>query len=156
MFIIYQTYSTIFLKGFSMKHFWLISAILISMNVHAKTAFTGIDYSGIYDCTGQDHLEGPYTGTVTIDLVTAQSEGEYGAYLFKLEVPGYGVYPGHAAAHKKNMAIYFANTDQTGKDFGTGIATFSKNKSGKLSFEKFYYEPEFKGGNFGKEICVKR
>ena len=40
--------------------------------------------------------------------------------------------------------------------FGTGIANFSKNKAGKWSFKKFYYEPEFKGGNFGIETCAAR
>ena len=32
----------------------------------------------------------------------------------------------------------------------------AKNKQGKLAFHKFYYEPEFKGGNNGVEDCVKR
>lgn len=139
-----------------MKYLWLIVYLVISTTANAQTKFTGTDYSGIYDCTGQDKLEGAYTGNVTIKLIATQSEGEYGSYQFKLEVPGYGTYPGHAAAHNKDMAIYFANTDQTAKDFGTGIATFSKNKAGKWTFKKFYYEPEFKGGNFGKESCVQR
>ena len=86
----------------------------------------------------------------------AQSTGRFGAYDFKLEVPGYGTYPGQAAAEGNKMGIHFALTDQTTKDFGTGIATFIKNKHGKWSFTKFYYEPEFKGGNYGTEACVQR
>ncbi|OIR04198.1 hypothetical protein GALL_136800 [mine drainage metagenome] len=38
----------------------------------------------------------------------------------------------------------------------TGIATVSGNRQGKTAFHKFYYEPEFKGGNNGVEDCVKR
>ncbi|MFT3859301.1 MAG: hypothetical protein QM742_17950 [Aquabacterium sp.] len=122
----------------------------------AAPAFTGPDYSGVYDCKGQDAHEGPYTGTVTLTLVPAQSVGAHGAYTFKLEVPGYGTYPGHAAARGKHMAIHFALTDQATKDYGTGIATFSRGKGGQWAFSKFYYEPEFKGGNHGTEQCVRR
>lgn len=122
----------------------------------AKPAFTGPDLSGVYDCTGDDSHEGKYTGTVTIELVPQQSLNRYGAYRFKLEVPGYGAYLGEAAALDNKMAIHFALTDQTTKDYGTGIATFSKNKAGKWVFSKYYYEPEFKGGNYGTEACTHR
>lgn len=130
--------------------------MFFSISTHAKPNFTGIDFSGEYDCTGNDDHEGKYTGKVTLELVPTQSFGSYGAYNFKLEVPGYGVYPGHAAANGTNMAIHFALIDQSTKDYGTGIATFTKNKSGKWTFHKYYYEPEFKAGNFGVEDCVHR
>ncbi len=120
----------------------------------AASRYTGPDYSGLYICTGNDSHEGPYKGTVTLTLVRAQSSGAYGAYDFKLEVPGFGAYPGQAAARGNQMAIHFANTDPATKDYGTGIATFVKNKAGKWTFHKYYYEPEFKGGNFGTEDCV--
>ncbi|HJV01327.1 MAG TPA: hypothetical protein VJ752_12310 [Burkholderiaceae bacterium] len=54
------------------------------------------------------------------------------------------------------MAIHFALTDQSTKDYGTAIATFAESRDGKWSFHKFYYEPEFKGGNFGVEDCERR
>ena len=139
-----------------LKAIVIVFAALIAASVEARPAFTGPDFSGTYDCTGNDDHEGKYTGTVTLRLVPAQSFGEYGAYNFKLEVPGYGSYPGQAAARGKQMAIHFALTDQSTKDYGTGIASFSKGKNGKWSFHKFYYEPEFKGGNFGLEDCVLR
>lgn len=134
----------------------LLALSLLSGAACAKADFTGIDFSGTYDCQGKDSHEGDYTGTVTLNLVRTQSLGQHGAYSFKLEVPGYGAYPGHAAARGKSMAIYFANTDPATRDFGTGIATFTKTKTGKWSFSKFYYEPEFKGGNFGTEVCTQR
>ena len=139
-----------------MKYFLLIPLAFLCLSANAQTTFTGADFSGIYDCTGHDNSEGAYTGKVTIKLVKEKSAGEYGAYQFKLEVPGFGTYPGHAAARDLNMAIYFANTVASTKDFGTGIASFSKNKTGKWTFKKFYYEPEFKGGNFGIETCTAR
>jgi hypothetical protein len=139
-----------------MKFFWLTLFAFSSVIAHAQTPFNGTDFSGIYDCKGQDNSEGAYTGKVTISLVKEKSTGEYGAYKFKLEVPGFGAYPGHAAARDNNMAIYFANTDLSTRDFGTGIANFAKDKSGKWFFKKFYYEPEFKGGNFGIETCTSR
>jgi hypothetical protein len=131
----------------------LLSAASVST---AKPAFTGDDFSGIYDCQGDDSHEGKYTGTVTMELVPSQSLNQYGAYKFKLEVPNYGTYLGQAAANGTNVAMHFALTDQSTKDYGTGIANFKKNKTGKWSFSKFYYEPEFKGGNYGTEICTHR
>lgn len=138
-----------------MKRFLLSYLLGISLNAMAAP-YTGNDYSGIYDCTGQDHTEGAYQGKVTMHLMPQFSDGEYGAYQFLLEIPGFGAYPGHAASQANKMAIYFANTDQKHKDFGTGLATFSKNKAGKWTFVKFYYEPEYNKGNFGKEICTQK
>lgn len=139
-----------------MKHLLLIFLLLPGTDALAKDPFTGTDYSGIYACTGDDSHEGKYTGTVTITLVSSQSVGEYGAYEFKLEVPEYGTYLGQAATEKDVMGVYFALTDPKPKDYGTGIARFSKNKDGKWAFKKYYYEAEFKGGNYGTEECVQK
>jgi len=130
--------------------------LLVSGFAQAKEAFAGPDLSGAYSCQGDDAREGKYTATATLQLVPEQSSGNNGAYLFKLEVPGYGTYPGHAATQGTTAAIYFANTDPGPKDFGTGIATFKKNGKGKWTFQKFYFEPEFKGGNHGFESCVQK
>jgi len=136
----------------------LIASLLLAAATAAHAApqpFTGIDYSGRYACQGLDDHEGPYTGTVTLALVREQSSGAHGAYRFELEVPGYGRYPGQAASKGAQMAIHFALTDQATKDYGTGIATFSKTRDGRWQFSKWYYEPEFKGGNFGSESCTQ-
>jgi hypothetical protein len=122
----------------------------------ARPAFTGPDYSGVYECTGVDAHEGKYTGTVTMKLVPEQSVGNHGAYRFKLEVPGFGAYLGHAVSEGDKLAIYFALQDQSTRDYGTGIATIRKSKDGKWGFRKFYYEPEYKGGNTGTEECIRR
>ena len=150
---------TIFLEHPLMRFFVFVLALLV-LPAYAFSSkpepFSGQDYSGTYDCKGHDSHEGPYTGTVEFALVKAQSTGKHGAYSFKLQVPGYGTYPGHAVAKGHTAAIYFALTDPSTKDYGTGLATFSKAKSGKWQFEKYYYEPEFKGGNWGIERCTQR
>ena len=120
----------------------------------AKPAFTAPDYSGVYACSGVDAHEGKYTDTVTMQLVPEQSVGNHGAYRFKLEVPGFGAYLGHAVSEGDKLAIHFALNDQSTKDYGTGIATIRKGKNGKWVFKKFYYEPEYKGGNTGTEECA--
>ncbi len=123
---------------------------------HAKPDFSGPNLSGIYSCEGDDAREGKYAATATLQLIPEQSIGQNGAYAFKLEVPGFGAYPGHAATQGTTAAIYFANTDPRTKDFGTGIAVFRKNSKGKWTFRKYYYEPEFKGGNYGFETCTQQ
>lgn len=138
-----------------MKRFATMLALFVCVGLaHAKPAFTAPDYSGVYECTGVDAHEGKYSGTVTMKLVPEQSTGEHGAYRFKLEVPGFGAYLGHAVSEGDRLAIHFALQDQSTKDYGTGIATIKKGKNGKWEFNKFYYEPEYKGGNTGSEVCV--
>jgi len=137
------------------KTAFIVSLCLSSLCAQAAP-FSGPDFSGVYDCLGNDSHEGAYTGTVTLERVPAQSDGEYGAYDFQLEVPGYGVYTGEAAAHGMRMGIHFALSDPSTQDFGTGIADFEKTASGKWRFRKFYYEPAYKGGNFGTEDCTQR
>ena len=134
----------------------LLGALLSASLAQAAPAFTGQDVSGVYECSGVDAHEGNYTGTVILALVAAQSTGEHGAYQFKLEVPGFGAYLGHAVSEGDKLAIYFALPDQSTKDYGTGIATLRKDPSGRLAFSKFYYEPEYKGGNTGTEECVQQ
>lgn len=138
-----------------MNKFFIFICLLFSTSlVSAKPAFTGHDFSGVYDCTGDDSHEGKYTGKVTMQLVPAQSTQQYGAYTFKLEVPDYGTYLGQAAASGSHVAMHFVLTNQSTKDYGTGIANFKKNKAGKWTFVKYYFEPEFKGGNHGVEECT--
>lgn len=133
-----------------------LAALVIAGAAHAESTAAGPDFSGTYDCKGRDKSEGPYKGTVTLALVRAQSSGPFSAYNFKLEVPGYGAYPGEAAAHGFDMAIHFANVDPKTQDYGTGIARFKRGLNGKWTFHKFYYEPQYKGGNYGREDCVQR
>ena len=71
-------------------------------------------------------------------------------------MPGYGRYPGHAASDGPDMAIHFALTDPSTQDYGTGIARFTKTRDGRWQFRKWYYEPAFKGGNFGRETCTQQ
>ena len=139
-----------------MNRFVLLAALALPFTASAGESFTGTDYSGVYDCTGIDGKEGNYTGVVTLRLNREQSSAGYGAYDFKLDVPDYGTYPGQAVSLGKTLAIHFALTDSKSKDYGTGIATVSRSRKGKLTFHKFYYEPEFKGGNNGVEDCVRR
>jgi len=149
--------TTSMLRNLDMKKyltaFILMNAILTSP-LQAQPAFTGTDYSGIYECKGDDTKEGAYKGVVTMKLKPEHSFATYASYDFKLEVPGYGTYLGEAAANGNQFAMHFALTDPATKDFGTGVATIKKNKQGKFAFHKFYYEPEFKGGNTGTEDCV--
>lgn len=134
----------------------LLLAALVWGQALAQPAFTGTDYSGVYDCTGLDAHEGPYQGTVVLTLDAAHSTGAHAAYGFRLEVPGYGTYLGQAVGEGERLAIHFALTDPGPRDYGTGIATLRRDAQGRLGFHKFYYEPEFKGGNHGVEDCVLR
>ena len=102
-----------------MKYLVFIIAMLVSMNALAGSklpAKTYQDYSGVYTCTGDDAHEGKYTGTVTMKLKPEHSHDSYASYDFKLEVPGYGTYLGHAAANGDNVAMHFALQYQGTKD----------------------------------------
>lgn len=120
-----------------------------------RTGAPPADLSGVYDCQGQDSQEGPYTATVTLSAVPAHSVGRQRAYDFRMEVPGYGTYLGQAVGAGAQLAIHFALTDPATRDFGTGLAQLFQ-RQGRPGFRKFYYEPEFKGGNHGTEECLRR
>jgi hypothetical protein len=135
--------------------FMAITSLTASMAYAAKEPAYK-DYSGVYTCTGDDAHEGKYTGTVTMTLKPEHSHDSYASYDFKLEVPGYGTYLGHAAANGNHVAMHFALTDQSTKDYGTGIAKMTKNAKGQWTFHKFYFEPQFKGGNTGVEDCTRK
>ena len=134
----------------------LLSTISSSFAANKTPSFTGPDFTGVYACTGRDAHEGDYKGKVTLKLKKEHSQAHYASYDFLLEVPGFGKYPGHMAANGLNAAIHFALEDQSTHDFGTGISQFSKNAKGQWQFHKFYFEPQFKGGNSGFEDCVKQ
>ena len=134
----------------------LLFMISSAFAANKTPSFTGPDFTGVYACTGHDAHEGDYKGKVTLKLKKEHSQAQYGSYDFLLEVPGFGKYPGHMAANGLSTAMYFALEDQSTHDFGTGISQFSKNAKGQWQFHKFYFEPQFKGGNSGFEDCVKQ
>jgi len=135
---------------------FLLFTISSSFAANKTPSFTGPDFSGVYACKGLDAHEGEYKGKVTLKLKKEHSQAQYASYDFLLEVPGFGKYPGHMAANGLNAAMHFASEDQSTHDFGTGISQFSKNAKGQWQFHKFYFEPQFKGGNSGFEDCVKQ
>lgn len=135
-----------------MKKLVLLLLLVFTFSAQAATH----DFSGVYDCIGDDAHEGKYTGTVTMKLKPEHSKGEYASYDFKLEVADYGTYSGHAAANGKHVAMHFGLPNHKNNDYGTGIAVMKKVKTGKWSFHKFYFEPEFKGGNTGIEDCTQK
>lgn len=136
---------------------WFAGLFICAMATNAYA----LDFSGVYACTGDDAHEGKYTGTVTMTLRPEHSKGADASYDFQLDVPDFGTYKGHAAAHGMYAAMHFALPMEAGEyggkthDYGTGIAEFKKNSKGQLSFRKFYFEPGFKGGNTGVETCVR-
>ncbi len=111
-----------------------------------KPAQSYTDFSGVYTCTGDDAHEGKYSGTVTMKLKPEHSKGPYASYDFKLEVPGYGTYLGHAAANGNVAAMHFALTDQTTKDYGTGIAQFKWTSRASCIFINFILSRNLKAG----------
>ena len=135
---------------------FLLFTISSSFAANKTSPFTGPDFSGVYACKGLDAHEGEYKGKVTLKLKKEHSQAQYASYDFLLEVPGFGKYPGHMAANGLSAAMHFALEDQSTHDFGTGISQFSKNAKGQWQFQKFYFEPQFKGGNSGFENCVKQ
>jgi len=122
----------------------------------APLPFSGEDLSGTYSCTGHDAADGDYQATVTLTMSLAQSTGTHGDYTLKMEVPGDGIYLGSVVANGDNFAITFTPTAPGSKDYGTGLGTVSSNTRGQIVLSKFYYEPEYRGGDHGTEDCVRQ
>jgi hypothetical protein len=135
--------------------FCFLVALTLSSYAVAKPIVSQ-DFSGVYDCQGLDAHEGAYKGIVSLSLDPSHSTAQYASYHFKLEVQGFGIYRGVAVGEADKMAIHFALDKPNTQDHGTGLATFSKTSQGKHQFHKFYYQPEYQGGNHGIEDCVQR
>lgn len=122
----------------------------------APPAFTGEDLSGSYQCEGHDAKDGKYKATLTLTLNRTQSAWNFSAYEVKIAIPGQnGSYVGNAVADGKRLAMSFAYTDMNAHDFGTAIVAIGKDASSKVTLSKYYYQPAYKGGNYGTEECVR-
>ena len=114
------------------------------------------NYSGTYDCKGVDQHAGAFTGVLKLERQPAQSQQGYTAYLIEFKTPGYGEYKGHAVSQEKQMAMYFALTDEGSVDYGTALISIEVDHKGAVKLHKYYYQPAYEKGNFGVEDCVKR
>ena len=66
------------------------------------------DFTGTYQCEGNDGSEGTYQGEVVMKKIPEFSKDNYASYDFVLKVPGFGDYHGFASANGLDVAIYFA------------------------------------------------
>jgi hypothetical protein len=135
-----------------LKSIKLLSVILLLMS---SLSYALPNISGEYNCKGDDSHDGKYTGTVVLTLDSKNTIKQGSGYTFSL-VEGSGsdinTYSGFAAFDGKHIAIYFANKDESKKDYGVGVATVTGNK-----FTKFYYEPQYAtSGSTGIEACTKK
>ena len=134
----------------------LLAASLLAsaMVAHAKPAFTGINFSGIYDCKGNNELVGNYQVTVKLKLNRISSYGKFGAYDFSTETDNAVTYRGQAVANGYRLALSYKLTEGKYVEYSTGIAEMKKLNRGRWSFRNLYYEPDDNGGNYGQEDCV--
>ncbi|WP_460155565.1 hypothetical protein [Pseudomonas sp. S2_H10] len=131
----------------------IVSLALVSAPAWAvQPPFIGVDYSGRYQCTGQDSDIG---AVLDMKLNAEQSTGHHGAYDFTLTLPNNAWFNGFAAANLSTMATYFAHSDPSIKDYGVGIAKIGTTSDGKISFTQYYYTPEYEGRGHGFQTCIK-
>ncbi len=121
---------------------------------HAKPAFTGVNFSGLYDCKGNNELVGDYQVTVKFKLNRISSYGKFGAYDFSTETDNAVTYRGQAVANGYRLALSYKLTEGKFVEYTTGIGEMKKLSRGRWSFRNLYYEPDDNGGNYGVEDCV--
>ena len=117
------------------------------------TPFNGTDISGVYTCVGHDVHDGDFKSTMTVTLDAPYSSGKHGS--FKATLKGeHDAYTGSIVSNGKQLAMDFANTDVSKKDFGVALATVTAGAKGKFKIEKVYYESQYMGGSNGVETCT--
>ena len=137
------------------------SFLLIAMNSYAattpakRTPFTGVDISGVYACVGNDAHDGDFTSIMTLSLDSKYSSGKSGSFKANVEA-GPVSYIGSVVSNGKQLAMDFANTDLSKKDYGVALATVSSSAKNKFKIEKFYYQPAYSGGSNGFETCTMK
>ena len=141
-----------------MKKILMVSALLaFSSLAQAKPAFTGINYTGLYECKGENSSIGAYELVVALRLNRVSSHGKFGAYYYETETVNSTIYHGQAVIVGNRMAISFNIRDKKNNvDHSTGLATIKKVGKDRWSFRKEYFEPDDSGGSYGTEDCVMR
>lgn len=119
-----------------------------------KPAFTGQNYSGVYDCNGSNDKVGDYEVTVSLKINRVSSYAKFGAYTYEVTTVNSTTYIGQAIANGNMLALSFPLKSGLNADHSIGIAKIVKNKQGHWSFRKYYYEEDNSGGNYGSEYCV--
>lgn len=134
----------------------VLGAALLFMsisNTHAMPPFTGDNYSGEYLCKGSNHQVGDYEVLVTLKLNEVTSHDMYGVYDFSTESNHQATYTGQIMATKNKFAMTFKLVDATKGQYSTGMGEFKKVGTNLWAFSTTYYEPDGKGGNFGRDQC---
>jgi hypothetical protein len=141
-----------------MKKLGVIAAMLITSGMayaeEPKPAFTGQNYSGVYDCKGSNDKVGEYEVTISLKINRVSSYAKFGAYTYEMTTVNSATYIGQAIANGNQMALSFPLKSGLNVDHSIGIAKIVKNKKGRWSFRKHYYEEDNSGGNYGSEYCV--
>jgi len=139
-----------------MKKIALTIAMLVMAGTAqaAKPAFTGQNYSGVYDCKGSNDKVGDYEVTISLKINRVSSYAKFGAYTYEVTTVNSTNYIGQAIANGSEMALSFPLKTGLNADHSIGIAKMLKNKQGHWSFRKYYYEEDNSGGNYGSEYCA--
>ncbi|MCB5184259.1 hypothetical protein LG201_03475 [Methylobacillus gramineus] len=141
-----------------MKKIVIVTAMLAFSGIaQAKPAFTGPNYTGLYECKGENSSIGAYEVDVALRLNRVSSHGKFGAYYYETETVNSTLYHGQAVAVGNHLAISFNIRDKKNNvDHSTGLATIKKISKDRWSFRKEYFEPDDSGGNYGTEDCVMK
>ena len=96
-----------------MKKIVIVSAMLAFSSVaFAKPTFTGNNYTGLYECKGENSSIGAYDVVVALRLNRVSSHGKFGAYYYETETVNSTVYHGQAVADGNRLAISFNIRDK--------------------------------------------
>ncbi len=146
----------------------LCSTSVLAATKSAGAKFTGIDYSGVYSCTGSNAKIGNYKLLVTFTMNKLHSHGNLGRYDLSIETENSTTYSGHAIANGADMALTIEIVDGVTSTYTTGIARLKPARNKSFSYVNRYYEsnqitditqPNREKisndiGNDGHEICV--
>ena len=124
--------------------------------------FTGIDYSGVYSCVGNNAKIGSYNLVVTFAINKSHSHGKLGRYDLTVETENAVTYGGQAITNGNDMALTIEIVDGNAIIFSTGIARLKALKNKRFSYINQYYESKQitntaaanNTGNDGTENCI--
>ena len=114
-----------------------IAMLALAGTAHAaKPAFTGQNYSGVYDCKGSNDKVGDYEVTISLKINRVSSYAKFGAYTYEVTTVNATTYIGQAIANGNMLALSFPLKSGLNADHSIGIAKIVKNKQGHWSFRK--------------------
>lgn len=130
---------------------------LVAMPAHAKLGKAPMqpsNFSGVYECKGNNDSIGDYTVKVTLKIDTVNSKAGFSNYTYAMQTENGMTYNGYAVIENNQMASSIYMNDKPSAEMSVGVGSIKAIAKNRFSFTRKYFEPTDNEGTIGLETCM--